>query len=126
MAFMAFFNRNIQVPSFSFRSEAFDYYFAKALSEGKDEIVAAEQADKFADIVAKNKRLPDSPPPPMTTIQKGVHYINQIVAIKNEHPELWSMATSVLGGLIGGIAGGATAVAVQDPPQEKIDFDKLD
>lgn len=114
------------MPSFAYRTEAFDYYFAKSLSEGKDEIIAAEQAERFADIVAKNKRLPDSPPPPMTTIQKGVQYINQIVAIKNEHPEIWSMATSVLGGLIGGFAGGATAVTVQEPTIEKIDFDKID
>ena len=123
---MVFFSKHKQVPSFAFRSEAFDYYFAKALSEGKDEIVAAEQAEKFADIVAKNKHLPDAPPPPMTTIQKGVHYINQIVAIKNEHPELWSMATGVLGGLIGGFAGGATVASAQEPTIEKIDFDKLE
>ena len=113
------------IPSFAYRSEAFDYYFAKLIEEGKDEMNAAEQADKFANIVATNKRLPDSPPPPMNTIEKGVFYAKQIVAIKQDNPELWDLATSVLGGIIGGFAGGTTAVAIQEPPTEKIDFNNL-
>lgn len=123
---MGFFDRHInKVPSFAYRSEAFDYYFAKIVEEGKDEIFAAEQAEKFADIVAKNKRLPDSPPPPMNGLQKGVMYIKQIASLKEEHPEVWSLATGLLGGIVGGFTGGATASAIQEPPQESIDFDKL-
>lgn len=113
------------IPRFAFRSEAFDYYFAKLIEEGRDEMSAAEQADKFANIVATNKRLPDSPPPPMNTIEKGVFYAKQIVAIKQDNPELWDLATSVLGGIIGGFAGGTTAVAVQEPATENIDFNNL-
>lgn len=113
------------IPRFAYRSEAFDYYFAKLIEEGKDEMNAAEQADKFANIVATNKRLPDSPPPPMNTIEKGVFYAKQIVAIKQDNPELWDLATSVLGGIIGGFAGGTTAVAIQEPPTETIDFNNL-
>lgn len=113
------------VPRFAFRSEAFDYYFAKQIEAGKDEMLAAEQADKFANIVAANKRLPDSPPPPMNTIEKGVYYANQIVAIKRDNPDLWDLVTSVAGGLIGGFTGGAAVAAIQEPPQEHIDFDQL-
>lgn len=113
------------IPRFAYRSEAFDYYFAKLIEEGKDEMSAAEQADKFANIVATNKRLPDSPPPPMNTIEKGVFYAKQIVAIKQDNPELWDLATSVLGGIIGGFAGGTTAVAIQEPTTENIDFNNL-
>lgn len=113
------------IPSFAYRSDAFDYYFAKLIEEGRDEMSAAEQADKFANIVATNKRLPDSPPPPMNTIEKGVFYAKQIVAIKQDNPELWDLATSVLGGIIGGFAGGTTAVAIQEPAAENIDFNNL-
>lgn len=113
------------IPSFAYRSEAFDYYFAKLIEEGRDEMSAAEQADKFANIVATNKGLPDSPPPPMNTIEKGVFYAKQIVAIKQDNPELWDLATSVLGGIIGGFAGGTTAVSIQEPTTENIDFNNL-
>ena len=113
------------IPRFAYRSEAFDYYFAKLIEEGIDEMSAAEQADKFATIIATNKRLPDSPPPPMNTIEKGVFYAKQIVAIKQDNPELWDLATSVLGGIIGGFAGGTTAVAIQEPTTENIDFNNL-
>jgi hypothetical protein len=113
------------IPRFAYRSEAFDYYFAKLIEEGRDEMSAAEQADKFANIVATNKRLPDTPPPPMNAIEKGVSYAKQIVAIKQDNPELWDLATSVLGGIIGGFAGGTTAVAIQEPTTENIDFNNL-
>ena len=114
-----------QVPRFAYRSEAFDYYFAKGIEEGKDEMAVAEQADKFADIVAKNKRLPDAPPPPMSAIERGVYYAEQIASVKSKHPEVWDLVTSVAGGLIGGFTGGATAVALQEPTTDKIDFNNL-
>lgn len=113
------------IPRFAYRSEAFDYYFSKLIEEGKDEMSAAEQADKFANIVATNKRLPDTPPPPMNAIEKGVYYANQIASIKRDHPDIWDLATSVLGGIIGGFTGGATVATLQEPPSENIDFDKL-
>lgn len=113
------------IPRFAYRSEAFDFYFAKLIEEGRDEMSAAEQADKFANIVATNKRLPDTPPPPMNAIEKGVYYANQIASIKRDHPDIWDLLTSVAGGLIGGFTGGATAVAIQEPPTENIDFNNL-
>ena len=123
---MGFFDKHDkQVPRFAFRSEAFDYYFAKGIEDGKDEMVAAEQADKFADIIAKNKHLPDAPPPPMNAIEKGVYYANQIASIKRDHPDIWDLVTSVAGGLIGGFTGGATVAHLQEPPKQDIDFDNL-
>lgn len=114
-----------QIPSFNYRTEAFDYYFTKNLEQGVDEIVAAENAEKFAEIVARNKHLPDAPQPPMNIIEKGVYYVNQVASIKRDHPDVWDLVTSVAGGLIGGFAGGATVTALQEPPQEKIDFENL-
>ena len=123
---MGFFDKHIKpIPSFAYRSEAFDYYFAKLIGDGKDEMTAAELADKFTNLVAVNKRLPDSPPPPMNTIEKGVYYANQIVAIKRDNPDLWDLVTSVAGGIIGGFTGGATVATIQEPSQEQIDFNNL-
>lgn len=123
---MGLFDRhNKQIPSFSYRTEAFDYYFSKSIEQGVDEMIAAEQAEKFAEIVARNKRLPDAPKAPMSVIEKGVYYANQIASIKRDHPDIWELVTSVAGGLIGGFTGGATVSALQEPPQEKIDFDQL-
>lgn len=113
------------IPRFAYRSEAFDYYFTKGIEEGKDEMEVAEQADKFADIVAKNKHLPDAPPPPMSAIEKGVYYANQIASIKRDHPDIWDLVTSVAGGLIGGFTGGATVTTIQEPARQEIDFDNL-
>ena len=113
------------VPSFNYRTEAFDYYFARSIEQGVDEIVAAEQAEKFAEIVARNKHLPDAPQPPMSVIEKGVYYANQIASIKRDHPDIWDLLTSVAGGLIGGFTGGATVASLQEPPQDKIDFNNL-
>ena len=114
-----------QIPSFNYRTEAFDYYFTKSIEQGMDEILAAEQAEKFADIVARNKHLPDAPQPPMSVIEKGVYYANQIASIKRDHPDIWDLLTSVAGGLIGGFNGGATVASLQEPPRETIDFNNL-
>lgn len=114
-----------QIPSFNYRTEAFDYYFTKSIDQGMDEILAAEQAEKFADIVARNKHLPDAPQPPMSVIEKGVYYANQIASIKRDHPDIWDLLTSVAGGLIGGFTGGATVASLQEPPHETIDFNNL-
>lgn len=123
---MGFFDKQEkQIPRFAFRSEAFDFYFAKGIEDGKDEMIAAEQADRFADIIAKNKHLPDAPPPPMSIIEKGVMYANQIASIKREHPDIWDLVTSVAGGIIGGFTGGATVAALEEPPKTTIDFNKL-
>lgn len=123
--YMRFFRDPKPVPHFAYRSEAFDYYFSKGMEEGRDEMQVVEQADKFADIVARNKRLPDAPPPQMNTIEKGVYYAQQIASIKSNHPEVWDLLTGVAGGLIGGFTGGATVASIQEPPRETIDFDKL-
>ena len=56
------FTRPKEVPSFNSRAAAFDYMFADLVERGRDMIEAAEQAEKFADIIAKNKKLPDTPP----------------------------------------------------------------
>ena len=51
------FTRPKEVPSFDSRAAAFDYMFADLVERGRDMIEAAEQAERFADIIAKNKKF---------------------------------------------------------------------
>ena len=118
------FARPKEVPSFSSRSDAFDYMFADLVDRGRDMLDAAEQAEKFADIIAKNKKLPDTPPKELNGLEKGIGYVKQLAALKKENPEIWDMVTGALGGVIGGFSGGG--VAIEEPVVKDIDFESLE
>jgi hypothetical protein len=85
---MGFGFKKKEVPSFTSRSEAFDYLFADLVENGRDMMEAAEQASKFADIVAKNKQLPDTPPKQLNGLEKGIGYMKQLATLKKENPEI--------------------------------------
>lgn len=114
-----------EVPSFGSKSEAFDYMFADMVGRGRDMMEAAEQASKFADIVARNKQLPDIPPKELNGLEKGIGYMKQLATLKKENPEIWDMITGALGGVIGGFTGSGSVV-VEDPPVVDIDFENLE
>ena len=76
------------LPTFCTRSDAFDYLMTELVSEGVEVEEAAQRANAFADIVAKNKGLPDLPEKPKNVIEKGVGYLQQVLVIKKDHPEL--------------------------------------
>lgn len=113
------------VPAFASRAEAFDYMMSELVGKGRDMMEAAEQAAKFADIVATNKKLPDTPPKELNGLDKGIAYMKQLSAIKQENPEIWDMVTGALGGVIGSFSGGSK-VTVEEPPMANIDFDSLE
>lgn len=113
------------VPVFTSRSEAFDYMLSELVAKGTDMMDAAEKAAKFADIVATNKKLPDTPPRELNGLDKGIAYMKQLSAIKSENPEIWDMVTGALGGVIGSFSGGGK-VQVEEPPLVDIDFENLD
>lgn len=113
-----------EVPSFGSRSEAFDYMFAEMVGRGRDMMEAAEQASKFADIVAKNKQLPDVPPKELNGLEKGIGYMKQLTSLKKENPEIWDMVTGALGGVIGGFTGNGSLV-IEEPKVVDIDFENL-
>lgn len=113
------------VPAFASRAEAFDYMLSELVGNGRDMMEAAEQASRFADIVATNKKLPDSPPKELNGLDKGIAYMKQLATIKQENPEIWDMVTGALGGVIGSFSGGGK-VAIEEPPVADIDFDSLE
>lgn len=126
---MGLFTPDKIMPNFQSRAEAFDFMVAERINKGDDYAEAAEKADKFADIIAKNKKLPPIPPKPKDAIDTVVGYANKIASVKREHPEVWELVVGGIGGLVSGFAllGGKG----HTPPsrrikEEEIDFDKIE
>ena len=119
--------KNRQVPAFRSRAEAFDYMFTEMCDRGADLHDAAKKADEFADIIAKNRSLPDAPEKQKNIIETCVVYLQQISTIKKEHPEIWTLASGAIGGLIGAFAG--SKAVTEDEDQESVpplpDFDTI-
>lgn len=125
---MGFFTSDKVMPTFASRSEAFDFMLADRLSKGDDYHEAAEKADKFADIITKNKKLPATPPKPKNGIETAVGYVEQIVAVKREHPEVWELVVGGIGGLISGftlLTGKANSAPPEDIQMTQINFDEI-
>lgn len=123
---MGLFSMGKTMPTFSSRSEAFDFMLAHRLERGDDYDEAAIAADKFADVIAKNKKLPTTPPKPKNGIEKAVEYVEQIAAIKKDHPEVWELVVGGIGGLISSfaVANGNNGGHEELAPAE-IDFENL-
>ena len=113
------------LPTFCTRSDAFDYLMTELVSDGVEVEEAAQRANAFADIVAKNKGLPDLPEKPKNVIEKGVGYLQQVLVIKKEHPEIWDLIAGLAGGAIGAIAGVKAAETPAELP-EPLDFDNME
>lgn len=118
-----FFDKKVGVPSFASRSQAFDYLFSKLVEDGRDIEDAARRADEFAGTIAKNRGLPDAPEKPKNFVDKGVGILRQINAVRRESPELWGLASDILGGVIGGVIGSRAESQMQEPPKETISED---
>ena len=116
---------NKQVPVFRSRAEAFDYMFAEMCNRGADLSDAARRADEFADIIAKNRALPDAPEKPKNAIETCVGYLQQITVIKRDHPEIWELASGAIGGLIGAFVGSKSADNNDPPLPPPPDFDSI-
>lgn len=122
---MGLFDRNIKtVPSFGSRSEAFNYLLASLVADGVPIEEAANRANTFAEVVAKNMKLPNAPEKPKTTIEQGITMIQQVASVKRDYPEVWDLVTGALGGLIGSFAG-ASIAENNEVQREQIDFEDL-
>lgn len=125
-----FFGEKRPLPTFQSREQAFDYMFADLVDKGEDMMAAAEQANKFADIIAMNKGLPTNTPKPQNGVAKAVGFVKEILVIKQESPEVWDLVTGAAGGLISGLTLLASRKDPSPPPTpveaEKINFDELE
>ena len=126
---MKFFNSERVMPTFASRAEAFDFMLVDRLSKGDDYHEAAEKADKFADIISKNKKLPTTAPKPQNGIEKVVGYVEQIVTVKREHPEVWDLVIGGIGGLVSSftlLSGKGTPAPPEDVKMAEINFDEIE
>lgn len=123
---MGIFTQQRNVPTFNSRSEAFDYMFAERVNKGDDYAEAADKADRFADIITRNKELPATTPKPKNGIEKAVGYVEQLVAVKKEHPEVWELVVGGIGGLVSGFLVKKDMNGPSEATPANIDFDNLD
>jgi hypothetical protein len=113
----------MNVPTFKSRAEAFDYMFATLCEKDMDIMEAAQKAEAFADIVAKNRALPEAP---KNFVAQCMDALKQVSQIKKDYPEAWELVGGVLGGVVGLVAGSKASEASDDePPADPIDFDNL-
>lgn len=124
--------------SFASRADAFNTMLAHRLEEGDDYLVAAEKADKFADIYAKNNGLPDQQEPRREGMDKIVYNIEKVVQIADSHPRIVELIVGAITFGAGLFVGNKSAdnnspapspaagpQAQPQAPQEPLDFDNL-
>jgi hypothetical protein len=112
---------------FETRAEAFAYMLAYQVEQGVGPMEAAERADVFASIFAKNMGIPDKVEPKKEGIERYIHSIDKVVTYCDEHPKAVDMVVGVATFLVGTLTGKkAEQVADAAPVAEPIDFDKID
>ena len=111
------------VPVLRSRAEAFDYMFAILVEKGEDMMEAAQKAEQFAEIVCKNRALPDAP---KNFVQQCVGMLREVGEVRKEYPEMWEIISGVLGGVVGVLAGSKVAKEEDNEPIQPLDFDNME
>lgn len=111
---------------FATRAEAFAYMLAYQVEKGSEPMEAAEKADVFASIFAKNMGIPEKIEPPPEGIEKYIQSVDKVVCYCEQHPKAVDMITGVASFLAGFIGGKKVEQAEQMPKTEPLDFDKID
>lgn len=114
---------------FATRAEAFAYMLAYQLNEKAEPMVAAQKANEFADIFAKNMGIPVNITPPAEGVDKYIQMADKIVCYCDQHPKAVDMVVGVATFVLGAFTG-KKAAQEEEPkpqqPQEPIDFENLD
>lgn len=112
----------MNIPTFTSRAQAFDYMFASLCEKSIDIMEAAEKANAFADIVAKNRALPDAP---KNLVARCMDMLKEVSTIKKEYPEAWEIVGGVLSGVVGLVAGAKVVESEEEKKSDPIDFENL-
>jgi hypothetical protein len=112
---------------FKTRSEAFSFMLTLLMSQKTEPLKAAQQADEFAEIFAKNKGLPDKVEPPKEGIDKVISMVDKTASYFSEHPQIIDFITGAATFAVGLFAGKKNSTpAPVEPMGEKIDFNAID
>ena len=112
---------------FKTRSEAFSFMLTLLMSQKTEPLKAAQQADEFAEIFAKNKGLPDKIEPPKEGIDKIISVVDKTANYCSEHPQVLEFITGAATFAVGLFAGKKSNPApAPEPVGEKINFDEID
>lgn len=116
------------LPVFATRGEAFAYMLQQRLNAGVDAMIAAEQANEFAEIFARNMQLPEKVEPQPKGIDKVLMSIDKVSVWVDQHPKVVEMIVPTVTFIAGLFTAKATAPAPPPtPPQnEPIDFDQVE
>lgn len=117
-----------QLPVFTTRGEAFAYMLQQQLNDGVEAMVAAEKANAFAEIFARNMQLPEKVEPQPKGIDKVLMSIDKVSVWVDQHPKVVEMivpTVTFIAGLF--TAKAATSAPPPAPTQnEPIDFNTID
>ena len=115
--------------TFMSRAEAFAYMLSYKLNDKKaDPMEAAQKANEFADIFAKNMGIPTTVEPPPQGVDKVIKSVDKVMCYCEEHPKV----VDYLVGAVTFAAGLITQKKVEGneppppPPQEPIDYENVD
>lgn len=112
------------IPTFKSKADAFDYMFATLCEQEIDMMDAAKKAEQFANIVAKNRSLPDAP---KNLVGQCVDVVKQVSSIRKDYPEAWDIISNLASGVFGALLGAnATKLDDDESLAEPIDFDNLE
>lgn len=115
-----------EIPVFASRAEAFAYMLAYQVEEKHaDHMDAAQRANEFADIFAKNTGLPQAIEPKKQGVDKYIDNINKVVCYCEEHPRVIEFITGAATFAVG-LFTGKKIEEKEMPKAEPIDFDKVD
>lgn len=116
-----------RLPVFTTRGEAFAYMLQQQLNDGVEAMAAAQKADEFAEIFAKNMQLPERVEPQPKGIDKVLMSIDKVSVWVDEHPKVVEMLVPTVTFIAGLFTAKAAAPAPPSRPQsEPIDFDNID
>lgn len=115
-----------EIPTFLSRTEAFAYMLAYQVEEKHaDPMEAAQRANEFADIFAKNTGLKQSVEPKKEGVDKYIDNINKVVCYCEEHPRVIDFVAGAATFAVG-LFTGKKIEEKEMPKAEPIDFDNVE
>ena len=103
-----------ELPKMATRADAFAYMLTVRMDSGDDAMEAAQKANEFADIFARNMGLPDKPQP--EGVDKYIDMADKVVKYCSDHPQVLDIVGGAFSALVGVFAAKKSAEPTALPP----------